>query len=178
MRNSSAGRAESVSETKHLKITASASDDPVRVFQVIRLRLEVATKGKMHVYAPGVTGYKAVSWEIEASPAFKVRERFFPEAKRLHLKAIDEVVPVFEGRFAIQAELALANRKEIEQALTPNQLLPITGKLTYQACDDKTCYQPESVALRWELRFDALEEPRVPEALQHKNLNPPPAKKD
>ncbi len=158
---------ESVSETKHLKITASASNAVVRPFQLIRLRLDAQTKGKMHVYAPGVTGYKPIAWEIDPSPAFTTRKLTYPTAKRLHLKAIQETLDVYEGAFTLQVEIAMVGHPDISKATGVEQLR-VTGKLIYQACDGKTCYLPVTVPVEWALRYENLQEGRVPEHLQHR----------
>ncbi len=43
-----------------------------------------------------------------------------------------------------------------------NGELKITGKLRYQACDDKICYLPETVPLEWTLKVEPLDRERAP----------------
>ena len=156
-------------DTKHLTATTSASNAVIRPFQVMRLRLDVRLKRGMHVYAPGVVGYKAIAWELERSPTFSERRRFFPPAKQLHLRAIDETVPVYDGEFSVQTEVAFPGHGQLAKALDASGQLRVAGTVTYQACDDKTCYLPVNVPVSWTFRYENLVEPRVPEGIQHKD---------
>src|SRR5262249_2351975 len=52
---SGAGAAHATTETRHLRLTSSASADGVRPGERIALTLEIELKPEMHVYAPGVS---------------------------------------------------------------------------------------------------------------------------
>ena len=39
--------------------------------------------------------------------------------------------------------------------------MPLSGTLDYQACDDKVCFNPESVALTWTIGLRALDRERA-----------------
>jgi hypothetical protein len=162
------GLAESAVETKHLKLTASASNTVIRPNQHIRLRLDIEMKPRMHVYAPGVVGYKPISWQIQPSEAFTVRAPAYPQSKLLHLPAIKETVPVYDGTFDIQTEVVLGSDALLKKVLDANNQLRITGSFVYQACDDTTCYVPQTIPLTWTLQFEPLDRERAPAELQHK----------
>ena len=40
--------------------------------------------------------------------------------------------------------------------------LEIQGKLAYQACDDKVCFLPEQLPLKFQIEIEAQDEERVP----------------
>ena len=105
------------------------------------LVIEVELRPGVHVYAPGVEGYIPIAWTLEESPAYKAGEVQLPPARKLYLQAIDETVPVYEGRFRLTREI---------EAKAPGPL-EINGTLRYQACDDQMCYKPEKLALHWTL---------------------------
>jgi DsbC/DsbD-like thiol-disulfide interchange protein len=164
-----------VAETSHLSLATEVSNPVARQFQVLRLRLKVKLKPGMHVYAPGAKGYKVVQWDMEPSAAYTMRKVQFPPPKELYLAAIQERIAVYEGEFGMDAELALRGNKEASSLLDAAGNLDIAGTFTYQACDDKTCFLPVKVPVRWQVRFENLAEPRSPERLQRKApaaLNP------
>ena len=155
------GLAETTAETKHLKVTASASNATVRPLQHVRLRMDIELKPKMHVYAPGVQGYKPIGWTIKESPLFRVADAEYPDPRMLHLKAIGETVPVYENTFSVSREIILA-------AKPPMGEFAVEGELLYQACDDKVCYVPQRVPVEWKLRLEPLDTERPPKAIQHR----------
>jgi hypothetical protein len=163
------GAAESETETKHLKVNASASDAVVRGGEHISLRLDVALNPKMHVYAPGVEGYIPIDWKMSPNPAASALPVKFPQAKKLYLKAIDETVVVYEGNFSLQREVAIAPAAKLQPLLDPAGNFTIEGVFRYQACDDHMCYLPQNVPVKWKLHFEAHDRERVPVELQKKS---------
>src|SRR5262249_14697900 len=98
---SAAGAAHATTETRHLRLTSSASADGVRPGERIALTLEIELKPEMHVYAPGVSGYIPIDWSMAASEAINAHPVETPPSKKLHLPAIDETVSVYAGRFRL-----------------------------------------------------------------------------
>lgn len=165
----STGLVTSTHSTNHLTAVTSASNAVIRPFQVIRLRLDVHLKPGMHVYAPGVVGYKAIAWELDTSLAFRARRQLFPPSKQLFLRAIDETVQVYDGEFHVQTEIAFPEHGQIAKAVNEHGQLLVSGSFTYQACDDKTCYLPFKVPTSWTFQYENLDEPRVPEQIRRAN---------
>ncbi len=155
-------------QTKHLKLTVSASDSVVRPGEHIRLLLSIEMKPNMHVYAPGVEGYIAIDWKMSDSAGFKTGAVEFPPSKMLHLAAIDETVPVFQGNFVLQREIVVSQEKQLTPVLSAGKQLVVEGTLRYQACDDRLCYIPQNIPLKWTFAFEPLDTERVPANIQHK----------
>jgi hypothetical protein len=44
----------------------------------------------------------------------------------------------------------------------------LEGTLRYQACDDRVCYIPQNLPVKWTLQFQDLDRQRVPNELQRK----------
>ena len=155
-------------ETKHLRLNSSASEATVHWGQRLALVAEVELKRGMHVYAPGVQGYIPIEFRLNPSPAFQSHGPGYPPGRSLHLKAIGETVPVLEGRFRIAEDITIAPDAQTRPALTPEGNLVVEGALRYQACDAKICYPPQTVPLRWTLRYEALDRQRAPAELQRR----------
>lgn len=115
----------------------------------------------MHVYAPGVEGYRPVSFGVEENPALQISEARFPSPEILLLPAIQERVPVYQGTVRITRDVTISPRfRGLE--------LSIPGEFFYQACDDRVCYPPTRVPLRFRLGLERHDRERVPEALRRK----------
>lgn len=153
-------------ETDHLKLIASASDETVRAGNRIALVLDVELKPRMHVYAPGVKGYVPVEWTIEEASGLLSYPPGYPEPETLHLPAINETVPVYQGSFVLVADLLLGSSKELQQWVDSTGNLVVKGAFRYQACDDKICYLPQTIPLEWKFKLEAPDRTRAPEQLR------------
>jgi len=156
------------SETKHLRLSTSVSLATVKWGQRIALVVDVDLKPKMHVYAPGVEGYIPIDWSITDSPAFKVHPITYPASRKIHLKAINETVPVYESHLRLVRDITIGPDAKVKPVLTEKGELIINGTFRYQACDDRTCYIPQNIPLTWTLRYEALDRQRAPADLQRK----------
>ena len=164
------GQAHTTVETKHLKLSTSASGEVVHMGQHIALTINVELNPKMHVYAPGVEGYIPINWTMADSKAATASPAAYPASRKLHLPAINETAPVYQGRFRLVRDLTIGPDADVKPLLTAGGELALEGTFRYQACDDRICYLPQTVPLKWTLRFEALDRERVPEELQHKGL--------
>ena len=165
---SAAGAAHSTTETRHLRLSSSASADRVRSGQRIALTLDVELKPDMHVYAPGVKGYIPIEWSMAPSEAIVAHAVVTPPSKRLHLPAIDETVSVYGGQFRLVRDITLGKDAKLKPLLDSSGNLTIEGTFRYQACDDRMCYVPQAVAVKWTLHLEAHDRERVPAPLQRK----------
>ena len=156
-------------KAKHLTVTASSTSAAIRPSLKLELKLDIAMEPRVHVYAPGVEGYMPISWALQDSPAFKTTDVKFPASKKLRLEAIKETVPVFDGTFHLTRELVIADEKSVRPLLDSQGNLMIEGSLRYQACDDRQCFLPTTVPVKWTLHFEGLDRTRVPAELQRKS---------
>jgi hypothetical protein len=157
---SAAGAAHSTTETRHLLVSAAASTDRIRAGQRIALTLDIEMKPRMHVYAPEVQGYLPIQWSMQASPASTAHPVAFPASKKLHLPAIDETVSVYEGRIRLVRDITIGK--------VPPGSIVVEGELKYQACDDKQCFMPQTVPLKWSLQVEPHDSQRTRPELQRK----------
>jgi hypothetical protein len=153
--------AHSTVTAKHLTISASAGVGTVHVGERVVLAVDIDLPKNVHVYAPGVHHYIPIDLQIPESPEFAVQNAVYPASKMLRLKAIDETVPVYTGHVRVLREVTFG------KTVKPGELT-VDGKFRYQACDDRECFIPETVPLKWTFQVEALDRQRAPTALQHK----------
>lgn len=155
---------------ERLELIVSSTDTAVRGGERVRLFIDAELRPRMHVYAPGVKGYIPIQLSFSAGAPAQIEPVAYPPAKIRHLKAIGETVPVYERRFRIQADAIIGQPKEVERLLASDGTITIEGKFRYQACDDRKCYVPEEIPVRWTFRYEAHDTTRVPESLRSKRL--------
>jgi DsbC/DsbD-like thiol-disulfide interchange protein len=130
--------------TRHLSFTAALTPDAVRAGGRLSLIVTVIPKKRMHVYAPG-TKYRAITVTLNRNPTVKPAKTVYPKPSIYVFKPLNEQVLVYSDPFKLQMNVVVG-------AIPPRTArLKITGTLSYQACDDRVCYLPESVPLEWNL---------------------------
>ena len=160
-------------QTQHLKLRYSSSDSVVRSGNRIVLLLEVDLTPRMHVYAPDVQGsYIPIDWKMSPSQGWMAHPAAFPASRMLHLPAIGETVPVYEGRFRITRDLTIGQDSEVKSLLRDNQHLTVEGSFRYQACDDKVSYPPQTIPLKWMLVAGTHDTNRATKKMQRRDPRP------
>ena len=56
---------------------------------------------------------------------------------------------MYQEPFTLVQQVVVGATREEERALRGVDVLTLTGRLDYQACDDAICYDPTSVPLSW-----------------------------
>jgi hypothetical protein len=141
-------------ETAHLIVKTVASADAVAPGGKISLFVDVTPKPKMHVYAPGQPGYIAIKLTLDSDPAFTAAKAKYPAAEKLLLEILNEKQLVYAKPFRIAQDVTLASTPELrDRAGADDAAITIKGTLRYQACDDKICYLPTTVAVEWTLKL-------------------------
>jgi peroxiredoxin len=160
------GGERSIIDSSQAWVITGSSDAKIHPGKRLTLTLEVDPKEKMHLYAPGVKGYMAVEWEMADSKLVSATPPVFPASKMLNLPAINETVPVYEKRFKVTRDIVIGQESEL--SLGADRKLTIEGTLKYQACDDRQCYIPKTIPLKWTFPVAQLDTTRPAPALQRK----------
>jgi len=147
--------------TPHIEITSYASDAVVAPGTHFSLVLDIAPAPNIHVYAPGVTGYKPIRLTIEPQAGVVVRETHYPPSEIYVFKPLNERVPVFQRPFRLVQDVMVDASREGQAALNGKAKLTITATLNYQACDDTVCFNPQSLPLTWTVGMKPLDRERV-----------------
>jgi AhpC/TSA family/Disulphide bond corrector protein DsbC len=158
-------------EAPHLRLTLEQSDHDVISGNRVSLIAQIELPPNVHVYSPGVQGYKPIELTLNPVAGIEFAQVAYPSSKVLYLKAIQEHVPVFEGKFRItqDATVTASKTRDIVRSLvSAEKTISIAGELKYQACDDKVCYPPASVPVMWSLQVLPLDLKRSPAAIRHK----------
>jgi hypothetical protein len=129
-------------DTPHLTLTTSANKSAVVPGAKLSLWVDVVPKPKMHVYTPEQTDYIPISITLEPDDAFKALPPVFPKGEKYLFAPLNETQIVLSKPFRIVQDLTV-------KPTAPFGELTIKGTLRYQACDDKVCYMPQSVPLKW-----------------------------
>jgi hypothetical protein len=122
----------------------------------------------MHVYAPGVEGYIPIDWKMKESDAATAHPANYPPSEKLHLAAIDETVPVYRDHFRLTRDITIGPDAKVRPALDASGKFTVEGTLRYQACDDRVCYIPQELTVKWTLQYAEFDRQRVPAELQRK----------
>lgn len=140
-----------------MNVTAYSTDSVVAPGTNFSVVLDAEPGPKMHVYAPGVTGYKPISLTLQPPPGVHVKAAQFPKSEEYYFAPLKERVQVYQRPFRIVQDLAVDASPEGRAVLKGVSELVVKGTLTYQACDDKLCYTPQSVPLTWRVELRALD---------------------
>jgi hypothetical protein len=161
------GSTQATVEAKQLRLSSSASTNLVHPNQRVALFLDIDLMPKMHVYAQGVQGYIPIQWKTTETAAkfYPVR---YPSPEMLRLEVIRETVPVYRGHVRLAQDVVIGTEAQVKPRLNERGEMVLEGSLHYQACDDRKCYMPETVPLKWTFQFQPLDLERVPAEIQHK----------
>jgi hypothetical protein len=150
-------------ETSHLAINAYQSNPNITVGTRFHLGLEITPMTGMHVYAPGARdlGYRVIRLELDAPDFIRLPPLQYPASEIYHFEPLDERVPVYQDRFTLVQEVIVEASPEASETLASLDALTLTGRLDYQACDDRICFDPASVPLTWTLTVEPLDRQRA-----------------
>ena len=115
----------------------------------VSLLLDIVPRRRMHVYAPGATGYRVI--ELAMSPAAGVTYQpvKYPPSETYEFEPLHERVPVYQKPFQLVQPVVLDDSPDGAARLRRANRLIISGTLSYQACDDRLCFAPASVPVSW-----------------------------
>lgn len=157
------GIAGSSGETAHLEISATQSDPAITVGSRFHLALDITPKPGMHVYAPGADdgGYRVIGLTLDLPSFLRLLPANYPKSEIYTFEPLDERVPVYQEPFRLVQEVVVEGDRESSAKLAEIDALTLTGRLDYQACDDRICYDPASVPLTWTLTVSPLDRQRA-----------------
>jgi AhpC/TSA family/Disulphide bond corrector protein DsbC len=158
-------------DAPHLRLILAQSDQSVIPGGRVSLIAEIELPPNVHVYSPGVKGYKPIQLALHELSGVEFQPVVYPSPELLYLEAIQEHVPVFEAKFRIAQDITVSPSKArdvLRSLVSAHRTISIAGELSYQACDKTVCYPPTSVPVSWELQVLPLDLKRSPEAIQHK----------
>jgi hypothetical protein len=85
----------------------------------------------------------------------------YPKSEIYFFKPLNERVPVYQEPFRLIQELALDPSQSARAKIAKMERITITGRLDYQACDDKVCFVPVSLPVSYTLHIRQLDTERA-----------------
>jgi DsbC/DsbD-like thiol-disulfide interchange protein len=127
--------------SKHATIVAAPADVGGAAGAKVMLFVDVTPKPGIHVYAPGSKDYIPISIKLEPSASIKAGKLTYPKSEMMTFG--DEKVPVFQKPFRLTQEVTL------DKSAKSGASLNVAGTVHMQACDDRVCFPPENVPIKW-----------------------------
>lgn len=130
-------------------VTPHVEAEAVPPGSLTRVALAVSLPSNLHVQSdqPRDPLLIPTTLTIEPPAGVRVTSLFYPHPTDFTLQGQDEPLAVFENEFVVGAELLLAQDLPAGEIVVP-------GRLRYQACDDKVCFQPRTERVQWTVRVD------------------------
>ena len=125
----------------HAAVIASPAEVGAKAGTKVSLFVDVTPKTGIHVYAPGSKDYIAVAVKLAPQSQIKAGKLEYPKSEMMSFA--DERVPVYQKPFRLTQGVTL------DKSLKPGATVNVAGTVTYQACDDRVCYPPESAPVAW-----------------------------
>ena len=142
--------------SEHLRIKTYPSEAAVAPGNRFSIAFEITPQPRIHVYAPGASGYRAVAVAIAPQSFVRVLPVNYPPSQIYFFKPLNERVPVYEKPFTLVQEVIVEGHPQAQAAFRGKESLALSGALEYQACDDKVCFNPTSLPLSWTLSLRPL----------------------
>jgi hypothetical protein len=135
--------------TPHLAVESRISHTTVSPGTRLTVTLEVTPRRTMHVYAPGKHDYQVVALTLDPQPWSRIEPTKYPPSEKYYFAPLDETVDVYSAPFRLTRELTVLDTPEARKLLAGQSSVVVSGRLEYQACDDKVCYSPSKVPVRF-----------------------------
>jgi hypothetical protein len=143
-------------ETPHLVLTIPRAGLAASPGARISLRLDIAPKPNMHVYAPEQKELIPISLSLDSDRAYTIHPPKFPKPERYLFEPLNETQLVYSKPFQIVQEVTIADTPAMRERAGAGAALTISGRLRYQACDDTVCYMPQILPVSWTVRLQPL----------------------
>ena len=138
--------------TQHLSLTARLNSLAIAEDGRLRMAVDITPSKGMHLYAPGSV-YRAVALRLANRSAFAWRAPAkYPKASLFTFKPLNETVPVYDGPFTMHMDVGLAPAAA-QSPVRDGSTALLNVILDYQACDERVCYLPAAVPMRWTIRL-------------------------
>jgi len=144
-------------DTMHLTVLSSISATDATPGGRVSLAFDITPKKAMHVYAPGKHDYQVIGLKLDPQTWLQVQPTTYPPSEIYHFKELDEKVETYGKPFKLVQDVTILATPEARKALAASPTVKISGRLEYQACDDKVCYAPTRVPVSFSLNVKDLD---------------------
>ena len=135
--------------SKQLDVVTYPSDTAIAPGNRFSIVAQITPHNGVHVYAPGAGNYKVVELKVLPSKYIRTFKTAYPKSEVYFFKPLNERVPTYQKPFTISQDVVLDGQASTRTALNGQTAMTIGGALTYQACDDRLCYDQVTLPLSW-----------------------------
>jgi DsbC/DsbD-like thiol-disulfide interchange protein len=96
----------------------------------------------VHVYSPGNPDYVPVSVTVQPVEGLTVGTPVFPPGEHYFFAPLKQAVKVYSKPFAVRVPVTASAEFLKRSGAEP---MVLKGVVSYQACDDKVCFPPQTV---------------------------------
>jgi hypothetical protein len=139
-------------QTEHLDISTYTTADTMTAGSVMSIVLEITPHDRIHVYAPGATGYKIITLKVNDHPLLTAGPLQYGPSETYLFKPLNERVQVFQKPFTLKQPMSFRASDQAIAAAGRTGTVTINAQLEYQACNDTICFLPKSVPIAYTLK--------------------------
>ena len=136
-------------QSAQLDVVTFPSDSSVAPGNRFSIVAQVIPHSGVHVYAPGAANYKVIDLKLLPAQHIRALAPAYPPSEVYFFKPLNERVPTYQKAFTITQQIVLDGSAAARTALAKQTAMTIGGALSYQACDDRLCYDPVTLPLSW-----------------------------
>jgi peroxiredoxin len=137
--------------SQHLDVVTYPSDAEIAPGNRFSVVAQITPHNGVHVYAPGAKNYKVIDLKVFPAQYMRTLKPVYPRSEIYFFKPLNERVPTYQKAFTITQDIVLDGQASTRTALAKQTSVTIGGVLTYQACDDRLCYDQVTLPLSWTL---------------------------
>jgi peroxiredoxin len=135
--------------SQQLDVVTYPSDTAIAPGNRFSVVAQITPHKGIHLYAPGAANYKVIELKILPAQYLRTLAPVYPPSEVYFFKPLNERVPTYQKAFTISQDVVLDGQASTRTALSGQTSMTIGGALTYQACDDRLCYDPVTLPLSW-----------------------------
>ena len=129
-----------------LTITVDSLAAPVAIGQSAALSIRITPNPGIHVYAPGNKDYIPVVVTVTPTPGLALQPPAFPKAEDFFFGPLAEAVKAYSKAFVVTVPVRAESSLRGHVAAAGVADVPVSGTVSYQACDEKVCFPPQSTS--------------------------------
>jgi DsbC/DsbD-like thiol-disulfide interchange protein len=120
--------------------------NPVAIGQSAALSIRITPNPGIHVYAPGNKDYIPVAITLAPATGLALQQPAFPKAEDFFFGPLAETVKAYSKSFLVTVPVRAESSLRRHAATGGVADIPVSGTVSYQACDEKVCFPPQSAS--------------------------------
>ena len=135
-----------------LTVAVEPLNAPVAIGQSAALSIRITPNPGIHVYAPGNKDYIPVVVTVTPTPGLATEAPAFPKAEDFFFGPLAETVKAYSKSFVVTVPVRAGASLRSHAAAAGIADVPVSGTVSYQACDEKVCFPPQSASFEGRLQ--------------------------